>query len=360
MRTLRVDLGERSYPIVIKRGLLSEIGSSAAGLGLKGRAAVVTNPTVADLYADRVMKGLKAAGFKPVLITIPDGEEYKSLNEASKVYDGLVQHRMERSSAIIALGGGVIGDMAGFVAATYLRGVPYIQIPTTLLAQVDSSVGGKTAVNHPSGKNLIGAFYQPKAVYIDPEVLKTLPERELKAGMAEVVKYGVIWDEGFFEFLEKNSGVLYSIGRELTRAIERSCEIKAEVVGKDETESGLRSILNLGHTFGHAIEAASGYGTYRHGEAVSIGMVMAVGFSARLGLCGTEIEERVRGLLSSLGLPTDAPDIPAEALMEAMRLDKKVSGDKLRFILVTGLGKVVLKEAPEAEVREFLLSLKKG
>lgn len=360
MRTLRVDLVERSYPIVIKRGLVSEVGSSVTALGLKGRVAVVTNPTIANLYADKVMKGLRGAGLNPVLITIPDGEEYKSLNEASKVYDGLVQHRMERSSAIIALGGGVIGDMAGFVAATYLRGVPYIQIPTTLLAQVDSSVGGKTAVNHPSGKNLIGAFYQPKAVYIDPEVLKTLPERELKAGMAEVVKYGVIWDEAFFEFLEKNSGVLHSIGRELTHSIERSCEIKAEVVGKDETEGGLRSILNLGHTFGHAIEAASGYGTYRHGEAVSIGMVMAARFSARLGLCGAEIEERVSKLLSSLGLPVDAPDIPAEALVESMWLDKKVSGGKLRFVLVTGIGKVVLKEVPEADVREFLLSLKKG
>ena len=360
MRTLSVDLGERSYPIVIKRGLLSEVGSRVIGLGFNGRVAVVTNPTIANLYADRVMKGLKGAGLNPALITIPDGEEFKSLNEAGKVYDGLVRHRMERSSAIIALGGGVIGDMAGFVAATYLRGVPYVQIPTTLLAQVDSSVGGKTAVNHQSGKNLIGAFYQPKAVFIDPDVLRTLPERELKAGMAEVVKYGVIWDEGFFGFLEKNSGVIYSIGRETTHAIERSCEIKAEVVGKDETESGLRSILNLGHTFGHAIEAVSGYGTYRHGEAVSIGMVMAAGFSARLGLCSSDVEARLKGLLAVLGLPVDAPDIPAEALIESMRLDKKVSGDKLRFILVTGLGQVVLKEAFEADVRGFLLSFKKA
>ncbi|MEK7773341.1 MAG: 3-dehydroquinate synthase, partial [Deltaproteobacteria bacterium] len=280
MHTIRVELGQRSYPIHIERGLLSSIGTRLNDLGFKGRAAVVTNPRVGGLYAKAVCGALEAAGVVPAVITVPDGEEYKTLKEASKVYDGLIERMMERSSPVIALGGGVIGDLAGFVAATYLRGVPFIQIPTTLLAQVDSSVGGKTAVNHPKGKNLIGAFYQPRAVFIDPDALKTLDAREMRAGLAEVIKYGVIWDEGFFSFLEKNAEKLLTPGDELITAIEMSCRIKAEVVGLDETESGLRSILNFGHTFAHAIEALSGYGTFKHGEAVAIGMHMAARFSA--------------------------------------------------------------------------------
>lgn len=353
MRTVRVELGERSYDISIERGLLNKVGPMMKALGLKGMAAVVTNPTVAALYGDTVVKSLEAAGFKTVVITVPDGEEYKSLEEAGRIFDALIADRFERSSPIVALGGGVIGDMAGFVAATYLRGVPFIQVPTTLLSQVDSSVGGKTAVNHPRGKNLIGAFYQPRAVFIDPDVLKTLDVREVRAGLAEVIKYGVIWDSAFFEFLEKNAGKLLEPGEEIIEAIEKSCAIKAEVVGKDEREEGLRAVLNFGHTFGHAIEALSGYGTFRHGEAVAIGMVMAAGLSARLGEC-LECGRRITALLEKLGMPIAPPPISADSLIEAMRLDKKVSSGRIRFILASGMGKVFLKEVGEEEIREFL------
>jgi 3-dehydroquinate synthase len=353
MREILVDLGDRSYPIVIKTGLLVELGERILKLGLKGKAALVTNPLVGGLYADKVMKGLKSFGLDPVLITVPDGEEYKTLKEASAIYDGLIEHRMERSSPIIALGGGVIGDMAGFVAATYLRGVPYIQVPTTLLAQVDSSVGGKTAVNHPKGKNLIGAFYQPKAVFIDPEVLSTLDPREVRAGLPEVVKYGVIWDNSFFKFLEDNSKALFKPGPELIKAIDRSCEIKAAVVSADEKESGLRSILNFGHTFGHAIEALTGYGTFKHGEAVAIGMCMAARLSVRMGLAQSEVERRLVGLLSGLGLPVSPPKLAAEDFIGSMRLDKKVISSRIRFVLATEIGKVILEEVEEGKLREF-------
>lgn len=353
IREIIVELGERSYPIIIKRGLLSDVGPRVKGLGFKGKAAIVTNPLVGRLYANVVLEGLKDAGFDTVLITVPDGEEYKSLTEASYVYDSLIEHRMERSSPIVALGGGVIGDLAGFVASTYLRGVPYIQVPTTLLSQVDSSVGGKTGVNHPKGKNLIGAFYQPRAVYMDPDVLGTLAPREITAGLAEVVKYGVIWDKGFFESLEKNSKKLAECGEELVAAIERSCSIKAEVVAADEKESGVRSYLNLGHTFGHAIEALSGYGNYKHGEAVAIGMRMAADLSVRLGMCAEDTAGRIKALISSVGLPVEAPGIPSAAFIESMRLDKKVSGAAIRFVLINGLGDVELKEAGEETLRDF-------
>ncbi|MDP2689124.1 MAG: 3-dehydroquinate synthase [Deltaproteobacteria bacterium] len=354
MRTINVELGSRTYPIVMENGLLDGIGARVAGLGFTGKAAVVTNPAVYELYGDRVVKNLVSAGLAPVVIKVPDGEEYKNLNEASAVYDALIGHRMERNSPIIALGGGVIGDMAGFVAATYLRGVPYIQVPTTLLAQVDSSVGGKTAVNHPKGKNLIGAFYQPKAVFIDPWTLHTLEPRELKAGLAEVVKYGVIWDEGFFSFLEANAeGLLKPGSPELSRAIERSCEIKAEVVGRDETEQDLRAILNFGHTFGHAIEALTGYGAFKHGEAVAMGMALAAELSSILGLCGARDGDRIKGLLRSLGLPSEQPGLSGEAFISSMRLDKKVSASRLRFVLVSTIGKVVIKEVEEADIAAF-------
>jgi 3-dehydroquinate synthase len=353
MRTVRVELGERSYDISIERGILKDVGPMTAALGLKGRAALVTNPTVNALYGDIVVKSLEAAGFKTVVITVPDGEEYKSLEEAGKVFDALIEGRFERSSPIVALGGGVIGDMAGFVAATYLRGVPFVQVPTTLLSQVDSSVGGKTAVNHPKGKNLIGAFYQPRAVFIDPDVLKTLDERELRAGLAEVIKYGVIWDKEFFGFLEQNAGKLLEPGEEIIKAIEKSCAIKAEVVGKDEREEGLRAILNFGHTFGHAIEALSGYGTFRHGEAVAIGMAMAAALSAKLGGC-VECAPRITALLKKLGMPFAPPAIGAESFIDAMRLDKKVSSGRIRFILASEMGKVFLKEVGEEVLREYL------
>jgi 3-dehydroquinate synthase len=263
---------------------------------------------------------------------------------------------MERGSPVIALGGGVIGDLSGFVAATYLRGVPYIQVPTTLLAQVDSSVGGKTAVNHPKGKNLIGAFYQPKAVLIDPLVLKSLDIREKRAGIAEIIKYGVIWDKGFFEFMEEDPDALLVQGNRLEKAIERSCAIKAAVVSADEREAGVRAILNFGHTFGHAIEAVTGYGTYRHGEAVAMGMCMASDMSRFLGLCQEKTAKRIKALVERAGLPAGVAGFDPEDIIQAMAFDKKVVSERLRFVLVTEIGSVVLKDVKEHDVREFLKS----
>lgn len=358
MRSIKVELGKRSYDINIKKGIIDEVGERTASLGLKGKAAIVTNPTVGGLYGERAIKSLKAAGFDPFTIILPDGEEYKTLNGLSTIYDGLIEHRMERSSPVIALGGGVIGDITGFAAATYQRGVPYIQVPTTLLSQVDSSVGGKTAVNHPKGKNLIGAFYQPKAVFIDPLTLRTLEEREVKAGLAEVIKYGVIRNKNFFAFLEGNTEGLLKLEDTIEKAIERSCELKAEVVGEDETESGLRAILNYGHTFGHAIESLSGYGKYRHGEAVAIGMCLAAAFSRKAGLCSKEVEERITALVRSIGLPATPPQLTPEAWIESMRLDKKVAGGRMRLVLVENIGKVIIKEAGEDELMAFFSGLK--
>jgi 3-dehydroquinate synthase len=324
MSTIKVELEEqqkRSYPIYIERGCLDEIGPGLRRLGLKGKCVLVTNPLVESLYGKRVSKSLKGSGF---------------------------------DIFIVALGGGVIGDITGFVAATYLRGVPYVQVPTTLLAQVDSSVGGKTAVNHPRGKNLIGAFYQPKAVFIDPDVLKTLDVRELRAGLAEVVKYGIIRDEDFFRFLEDNPKDLLDLKDPLVRAIERSCEIKAQVVAEDETEKGLRSILNFGHTFGHAIEAVTGYRRLKHGEAISMGMVMAASFSLKLGLCDSTVVSRITNILETLGLPVEVPDLAPDAIIEAMLVDKKVLSGRMRFVLVRDIGNVVLNEVPDKEVTAFL------
>jgi len=357
-RRIEVDLGggggDRSYDVVIERGLLDTVGRRIAALGLGARrCAVITNPTVGALYLERLTASLGAAGITSITVNIPDGESYKNLAEISRVYDRLLTERLERNSPVIALGGGVIGDMAGFVAATYLRGVPFVQLPTTLLAQVDSSVGGKTGVNHELGKNLIGAFYQPRAVYIDPSLLATLDARELRAGLAEVVKYGVIWDESFLSFLENNTGQLLSLDSEaISSAIERSCTIKAEVVGEDEREAGLRAILNYGHTFGHAIEALTGYKEFRHGEAVSIGMVMAAELSAALGLTDAALAVRIERLLTALGLPVKMPsDIGMDKFIAALSLDKKVKDGALRFILPERAGKVVLREVSEEELR---------
>ncbi len=354
MPLVRVELGDRSYPVHIERGLVDRVGEGMAALGLSGPVTVVTNPVVEDLYGRRLLKGLESAGLSPSVFVVPDGEQYKSLDEAKRIYDFLIERRMERGSAIVAFGGGVIGDLAGFVAATYQRGVPYVQVPTTLLSQVDSSVGGKTAVNHPKGKNMIGAFYQPRAVFIDPDLLKTLDVRELRCGFAEVVKYGVIWDAEFFSFLEEHTEGLKGLGDEIITAIERSCAIKAEVVSKDERESGLRSILNFGHTFGHAIEAVTGFGPIKHGEAVAMGMVMAAGFSCRLGLCDAGVEERIRGLVKALGLPELPEDLDRKALIEPMKIDKKVAGGRLRFVLVRKIGSVQLKEVGIEELEAFL------
>lgn len=354
MPKIIVELEDRSYPIVIERGALDAVGTRLSSLGFAGQAVVVTNALVGGLYAGRVVKSLEQAGIAPFIITLPDGERYKTLKTVSRVYDALVKRRVERITPVIALGGGVIGDMAGFVAATYLRGVPFIQVPTTLLSQVDSSVGGKTGVNHPDGKNLIGAFYQPRAVFIDPETLNTLNEREFKAGLAEVIKYGVICDEKFFCFLERNAKALIQRGTALIKAIKRSCEIKAAVVASDEREAGLRAILNFGHTFGHAIEASSGYGRIKHGEAVSIGMLLAARFSFERGLCGAEAHGRLEKLLLSLGMKTRMPRLPVPALMRAMTFDKKVSNGCLRFVLAREIGSVEVRQVEAREVEAFL------
>lgn len=360
MKVVNVALGaksvdlDRSYHILINRGLTAEVGARLSDFGVSHRAALVTNPTVMGLYGKDVISSLESAGFSVVVIEMPDGEEFKNLEEVSKVYDRLVKEKFDRTCPIVALGGGVVGDLAGFVAATYLRGVPYVQVPTTLLAQVDSSVGGKTAVNHEKGKNLIGSFYQPKMVIIDPDVLSTLDEREVSTGFAEMVKHGIIRDKEYFDSLEVNASKLLALDAEIDGAIMRSCEIKASVVSEDEKETGLRGILNFGHTFAHAIEAVAGYSTYRHGEAVSMGMVMAAGFSAELGLCDAALEGKIKGLLDLLGLPTDAPKLDQEDIFASMLLDKKVKVGRVRFVLLKALGEVVVEEVDEDKLRNYL------
>jgi 3-dehydroquinate synthase len=343
MQTVRVALGERSYDIEIGGGIIDAIGAKLNSLGFSGRAGIVTNETVAPLYADRVKKSLRDAGIEPIALIIPDGEEYKNLQTVSGIYDDLLKLRFDRKTPLIALGGGVIGDMTGFAAATYMRGIPFVQVPTTLLSQVDSSVGGKTGVNHPLGKNMIGAFYQPVHVCADIETLGTLPEEEFLSGMAEVVKYGVIYDGDFFSYLENNrEAVLAKAMDTMVAIVTMSCKIKAEVVGLDERESNLRAILNFGHTVGHAIEAITNYSSYRHGEAVSIGMVAASRLAARSGLCNPDVPEKVGSLLKSFGLPVSAPGISAEAILSAMSLDKKVEKGRVKMVLPKSMGEVVV------------------
>lgn len=344
MVELNVGLEERSYPILIGEGLLAEAGQRLARLGFSRRVAVVSNPTVAGFYADALMAGLRSAGFEPLLLTVPDGEEYKSLDSYQTLMTALIEAGLDRSSGLIALGGGVVGDLTGFVAATYLRGIPFVQIPTSLLAQVDSSVGGKTGVNHPLGKNLIGAFYQPKAVLIDVATLKTLPEREFRAGLAEVVKYGVIRDRKFFNWLGKQrEKILAQDAEALVRLVEISCQTKADIVENDEKEKGLRAILNFGHTYGHVVEALSGYGTVRHGEAVAIGMVVAAGIARNLGYCSESDVEALRNLLLHFGLPVESPEFDLDAVMATMLRDKKVQQGRLRLILNRGIGDCLIE-----------------
>jgi len=331
-----IELGERSYPILIGPGLLQN--HSLLQSHIKARdVLVVTNETIAPLHLQTVTTALGDRRIGSVIL--PDGEEHKTLESYARILDALIQARMNRDAAVIALGGGVVGDMAGFAAASYQRGIDYIQIPTTLLAQVDSSVGGKTAVNHPQAKNMIGAFYQPRCVIADTSTLSTLPDREYRAGIAEIVKYGLIYDAAFFDWLESSVDALAA--REdvaVMHAIKRSCEIKAEVVGLDEREHGLRAILNLGHTFGHAIETAMGYGIWLHGEAVAAGMVMAADMSARLGWLPAADRDRARQLLTRFGLPVEAPRIGAARGRELMGMDKKVLDRKLRLVLMRKLG----------------------
>jgi 3-dehydroquinate synthase len=342
MQTLHVHLGERSYPIHIGAGLLGQPDLLLPHL-LQKRVAVVTNTTVAPLYLDRLVAMLQASDVAVTPIVLPDGEAYKNWETLNLIFDALLTDRAERKTTLIALGGGVIGDMTGFAAASYQRGVPFIQIPTTLLSQVDSSVGGKTGINHPLGKNMIGAFYQPKVVLADTDTLKTLPARELSAGLAEVIKYGLIWDVEFLAWLEVNMDRLRALDAEaITHAIHRSCEIKAQVVGQDEREGGIRAILNLGHTFGHAIETGMGYGNWLHGEAVAAGMVLAAQTSQRLGWISEADVERTRALIRAAGLPDVAPDLGVDTYLEYMGHDKKVEGGKMRFVLLNKLGEAVI------------------
>jgi 3-dehydroquinate synthase len=350
MQTVRVALDRRSYPIHIGRGLVARADLVAAAVP-QPRVAIVTNDTVAPLWLERLAGPLEAAGVACVRIVVPDGEDHKDWPTLDRVIGELLTHRCDRRTAIVALGGGVVGDLAGFAAATYQRGVPFVQVPTTLLAQVDSSVGGKTAINHPLGKNMVGAFYQPQLVLADMDTLATLPERELRAGVAEVIKHGAIRDAALFAWLEANVERLVARDADaLAHAVKRSVENKAEVVARDERETGERALLNFGHTFGHAIETGLGYGTWLHGEAVAAGMVMAAELSVRLGMLDPQSAERLRRLLERAGLPVAGPQLPADRYLELMSVDKKAEGGRLRFILLEALGAAVIRAgvAPDA------------
>ncbi|MBV0934328.1 3-dehydroquinate synthase [Marinobacterium weihaiense] len=353
MQTLNVDLGERSYPIHIGQNLLDQ---PLLGPFIKGRQVmVVSNETVAPLYLDRLRAQL--GGFQVDTVILPDGEAYKDLDHVNRIFDALLSKRHNRTTTLVALGGGVVGDMTGFAAACYQRGVAFIQVPTTLLSQVDSSVGGKTGVNHVLGKNMIGAFHQPQLVLADTAVLSTLPERELSAGLAEVIKYGLIHDADFLIWLEQNMPALRQRDPEaLACAIYRSCEIKAEMVALDERESGVRALLNLGHTFGHAIETDQGYGQWLHGEAVGAGTMMAADLSARLGWLDQADLDRVRRVLEAAGLPILPPDsMSADRFLELMAVDKKVIDGSLRLVLLKQLGQaVVTADFPMAQLQSTL------
>lgn len=343
MRRVEVPLGDRSYKILIGEDMLSRLGTECARLELGRRCAVITDRHVGPLYGQKIVKGLTAAGFEPVVITVAAGETSKNLKTVQSCYDQLAKHRLERKSFVVALGGGVVGDLAGFVAATYMRGVHFVQVPTTLLAQVDSSVGGKVGVNLKAGKNLVGAFYQPRLVLCDLTALKSLPQREFSAGLSEVIKYGIIYDAGLFARLERDLPKMLKLEPEtVAGVVARCCAIKAEVVGQDETESGVRAILNFGHTIGHAIEAISKYNKYLHGEAIAIGQVAAARLSARLLGFSEKDVERVASLLARARLPIAMPVSRAlgARLVAAMQLDKKVSGGEVKFVLAERIGKV--------------------
>jgi len=350
-RTIEVALGARTYPIFIGSGLIGD-GARLCPYLAGSQVLIVTNETLAPLYLERLERSL--AGLQTASVILPDGEQYKTLETCNRIFDALLARRFARDATLVALGGGVIGDMAGFAAACYQRGVAFIQVPTTLLAQVDSSVGGKTGVNHPRGKNMIGAFHQPRAVLADTDTLATLPDRELSAGLAEVIKYGLIRDRPFFEWLEGRMSALRARDpAALVEAITRSCENKAAVVAADEREGGQRALLNLGHTFGHAIETGVGYGTWLHGEAVGAGMVLAASLSARSGWLDWESVARIRELVAAAGLPTRSPDTVATGrLVELMAVDKKVVQGRLRFVVLNGIGDAFLTtEVPIAEIR---------
>jgi shikimate kinase/3-dehydroquinate synthase len=344
---LNVELGERGYPISIGPSLLAD-GALLARHVHGAKVAIVTNTTIAPLYLERVEAGLRAAGKQVMSVVLPDGEEFKNWSSLMAIFDALLENKADRKTTLVALGGGVIGDLTGYAAASYMRGIDFIQVPTTLLSQVDSSVGGKTGINHPLGKNMIGAFHQPRAVIADTATLETLPARELSAGLAEVIKHGAIIDAAFFDWIEANIGKLMARDKgALAYAIARSCEIKADVVRQDEREGGLRAILNFGHTFGHAIENGLGYGEWLHGEAVGCGMVMAADLSHRMGLVEAATVARVRALVAAAGLPVKAPDLGAERWLELMEVDKKNEGGAIKFILLKPLGAPSITNAPQ-------------
>ena len=361
---VNIDFAERSYVILVGNGMLDD-AHTFAQLPAGDAALIVTNSTVAPLYATQLQAAL-AAHFKQVhTVVLPEGEEHKTWQTLNLVFDSLLQHACDRKTVLFALGGGVVGDMTGFAASSFMRGVPFVQVPTTLLAQVDSSVGGKTAINHPLGKNMIGAFYQPLLVVCDLNTLETLPKRELSAGLAEVIKYGPIMDMVFFEWIEANIVALCSRSpAALAYAVKRSCEIKAWVVGQDERESGLRAVLNFGHTFGHAIEAGMGYGKWLHGEAVACGMVMAARLSQRLGLIDESLVQRLRDLIAAAGLPVVGPVLPpagagdvstnADRYLALMRVDKKASAGEIRFVVIDQPGSAAVQTAPDALVRQVI------
>ena len=353
-----ICLADRSYPIVIGSGLFAN-SSTYQDLPSASTAVIVSNTTVAPLYLNQLQATLGGRFTKVIFCVLPDGEVHKDWPTLQLIFDALLENGCDRKTILFALGGGVVGDMTGFAAASYMRGVPFVQVPTTLLAQVDSSVGGKTAINHPLGKNMIGAFYQPQLVVCDLDVLKTLPDREISAGLAEVIKYGPIADIAFMEWMEANlDALLAKDSAALAHAIERSCQIKADVVGQDEREQGLRAILNFGHTFGHAIESGLGYGQWLHGEGVGCGMVMAAHLSARLNLVDAAFVERLTLLVSRAGLPTRAPVLRekdnAGRYLELMRMDKKSEAGEIRFVLIDGAGKACVRAAPDALVREVI------
>ena len=356
MRTLTVDIKDQPYPIHIGAGLLDRADLITPHLAQK-RVAIVTNTTVGPLYSARLRAALAASGVESFEIVLPDGEIHKNWQTLNQIFDQLIEKRCERKTTLIALGGGVVGDMTGFAAATYQRGVPYIQIPTTLLAQVDSAVGGKTAINHPQGKNMIGAFYQPKLVLADTQALDTLPQREFSAGMAEVIKYGLIRDLPFFEWLESNIEKIMARDRDaLVHAIYESCRNKAEVVAQDEKETGIRAILNLGHTFGHAIETATCYNTWLHGEAVAMGIMLAAKLSRQLGSLKQSDVERVGRLLSKASLPISAPTLGLETYLHLMSYDKKVVNKKIHLVLLCRIGDGYLRDDTTQELLSSVLS----
>lgn len=359
MKTVKVGLGEKSYDILIGYPL-DEMGGMLKKYTKGIKSLIVTNPTVAEYYLETVERSLQEAGFQVFVAQVPDGEEHKSQDEANRLYTKCVEYRLERESIIVGLGGGVIGDLAGYVAATFMRGLPIVQVPTTFLAQVDSSVGGKVAVNLPEGKNLVGSFYQPFLVYIDLAVLKTLPVEEMEAGMAEVIKYGIILDKNFFEYLEEKIGKLRELdSKVMETVVARCCKFKAGVVEKDEREKGLRSILNFGHTLGHALEALTDYKKYKHGEAVAIGMVGACKIAQEMEMFKKETRDRIEHLIEKAGLPGRiGVKLGVDDIIQVLSLDKKVQAGKVRFVLPEKIGRVVVRnDVPEDIVRNVVTGL---